>query len=113
MLAIAVLTAGLLRAVMENRAPARGGAARGVRRALPEPGRDDHRRRQWAADRREQRVEALHPGVAVAGALLGVAVRGFHGVVDIDIGDLVRPGQQRTAPGQLGQLLAGDSVELK
>src|SRR5664280_413766 len=154
MLAIAVLTAGLLRAVRENRARARRAAAttawpenaesarsttrpspcgppapaavaaasasatsRGAPRAeFVEPFRSRVATITGAASGlltvAGSAFQALHPGVAVAGALLGVAVRGFHGVVDIDIGDLVRPGQQRAAPGQLGQQLAGDRVEL-
>src|SRR5660398_224464 len=115
MLAIAVLTAGLLRAVMENRAPARRAAAatfaaasasatsRGAPRAeFVEPFRSRVATITGAAKGlltvASSAFQALHPGVAVAGALLGVAVRGFHGVVDIDIGDPVRPGQQRAAP---------------
>src|SRR5450759_106862 len=138
MLAIAVLTAGLLRAVMENAesarsttrpspfgppAPAAVAAAsasatsRGAPRAeFVEPFRSRVATITGAASGlltvASSAFKALHPGVAVAGALLGVAVRGFHGVVDIDIGDPVRPRQQRAAPGQLGQQLAGARVEL-
>src|SRR5664280_1373987 len=141
MLAIAVLTAGLLRAVMEKWAPARRAAAttswstnaesarsttrpspcgppapaafaaasasatsRGAPRAeFVEPFRSRVATITGAASGlltvASSAFQALHPGVAVAGALLGVAVRGLNGVVDIDIGDPVRPGQQRAAPG--------------
>ncbi len=80
-----------------------GRAAGGVGRPLAQPGRGDHRCGQRGGHRRDQRVEALHPRVAVPGALLGVAVDLPHGVVDVDVGDLPGAGQQRGVRRQRGQ----------
>ena len=61
---------------------------------------------------REQRVQALRPGVAAAGALLGVAVGLPHGVIDVEVGQLVGAEQQRSPRGQIGQQPGRDRVEL-
>ena len=82
---------------------------------LPQPGRHDHRRRRHAADRGrcEQRVETFDAGVAVAGALLGVAVGGSHGVIHIEIRDLViGTRKHRTEFGEPGQHPRRDGVQL-
>ena len=59
-----------------------------------------------------RRVQAFHPAVATAGALLGVAEGRLHGVVDIDIGELVSTGQQRGLRAQVDQQPGRDRVEL-
>jgi len=106
--------------------PASAGGLRGLERvgdqpgsppgrvgaALAEPGRADHRSGQRSAHDRDQRVQALHPGVAEPGALLGVAVGRPDRVVDIDVGELVRTGQQRAAVGQFAEHAGGDAIEL-
>ena len=81
-------------------------------RALAQPGRRDHRRAGGTADRREQHVQPLHTGVAPTGALLGVAVGLPDGVVDIDVDQPVRGGQQRRAPAQVDQQPRRGGVEL-
>jgi hypothetical protein len=43
---------------------------------------------------------ALHTGVPLPGALLGVPVGRLDGVVDVDVADLVGAGQDRGALGQ-------------
>ena len=89
-----------------------GGAAGGVGAALAEPGRADHRCRQRRAHGRDQRVQALHAAVAEAGALLGVAVGRLHGVIDVDVGDLIGTSQQRCPAGELAEQRGRDTVEL-
>ncbi len=80
--------------------------------ALPEPGGGDHRAADGGADDPQQHVQPLHAGVAPAGALFGVAERGLDGVVDVDVAELVRTGQQRRGRAQVGQQPGGDRVEL-
>ncbi len=66
-------------------------------------------------DRGELDVQPAHPGVAVRGALLGVAVDLADGVVDIDERDPVgrHPGEQPRHPiREPRQQLAADRVEL-
>ncbi len=106
--------------------PASAGGLRGLERvgdqpgrttgrvgaALTQPGRADHRSGQRSRHDRDQRVQALHPGVAEPGALLGVAVGRPDRVIDIDVGDLVGTGQQRCPTGELGQHGGRDTVEL-
>jgi len=89
-----------------------GGTARRVRRPLPEPGRGDHRRRRWCRRDGQERIQTLHPGVPVPGALLGVAVGRANRVVDIDEGDLGGRREQRRIPGQAGQEPGRDRVQL-
>ena len=60
----------------------------------------------------QQRVQSLDPGVAVAGALLGVAVGRPDRVVDIDERHLRAGADQRGVPGQAGQEPGGDRVQL-
>jgi hypothetical protein len=83
-------------------------AAGGVGAALTQAGRADHRRRQRGGDGRDQRVQALHSGVAVTGALLGVAVGRLHGVIDVDVGDLTHPSQSLLTSLKPGMLLLVD-----
>ncbi len=52
---------------------------------LRQPDGGDHGRGRRRGDDRQQRIEALHAGVAAAGALLGVAVGLLERVVDIDV----------------------------
>ena len=47
--------------------------------------------RRSGRDHREQRVQALHPGVAAQGALLCVAIGAADGVIDVQAGQLVGP----------------------
>jgi len=57
-------------------------------------------------------LSPFHAGVTPAGALFGVAERGLHGVVDVDVAELVRTGQQRRGRAQVRQQPGGDRVEL-
>jgi hypothetical protein len=61
---------------------------------------------------REQRVDALDPGVAAPSALLGVAVGLAHGVVDIDEHQLIGAGEQRGHRRESGQQTGGHGIEL-
>ena len=88
------------------------GTTTGVARAFPQPGRRDHRRRRRRGDRRDQRVDALHPGVAVPGSLLGVAVGRADRVIDVEERDHVPGRQQRTTLRQALQQRRGDRIEL-
>ena len=67
---------------------------------------------QRGADGGEQRVEALQAALALPGCLLGVAVGALHGVVDVEVADLVRAAEQRALLVQLGEEPGGDCVEL-
>ena len=60
----------------------------------------------------EQRVQAFDAAVAVAGALLGVAERGPHRVVDIDIRHVRADSDEWAVAGQAGHEAGGDRVEL-
>ena len=62
-----------------------GGAAGGVRRSLPQPGRDDHRRRRGVETVASSAFKPFDAGVAVAGALLGVAVGRADRVIDVEV----------------------------
>jgi len=57
-------------------------------------------------------ISAFHPGVAVPGALLGVAVRRLDGVIDVDERQHIGAGQHRRLRGEPGQQPGGDRVEL-
>jgi hypothetical protein len=48
-----------------------------------------YRRRQRCGHGGQQRVQPLDAGVAVTGALLGVAMRLANGLIDVEVGDLV------------------------
>jgi hypothetical protein len=154
MLAMALVTVGVRRAVTENRAPARrqalmmadaddvvavvgrirahdhqpggarapGGGQRigqqlrrtphGVGGAVAQSGGGDQRRRQRGRQHHEQGVEALHPGVAAPGTLLGVAIGLAHSVVDVDEHQPVGAGQQRGHRRQPSHQAGGHGVEL-
>jgi hypothetical protein len=88
------------------------GALRAVGLAPTQPGAGDHRRGPRRRDDAEQRVQALHAGVAATGAFLGVAVGRLHRVVDVHVGQRVRPGQQRGVAAQVDHQSGGDRVEL-
>jgi len=88
------------------------GASGAIGRSLAQPGSGDHRRRGRRGDDRQQRVQALDPGVAAAGALLGVAVGLAQRVIHIDVGQLVGAGQQRRLTGQVDQQPRRHGVEL-
>ena len=77
-----------------------------------EPGAREQRAGARGANDPEQRVQALHAGVAATGAFLGVAEGLFHGVVDIDVSQLARAGQQRSCLAQVDQQPGRDRVEL-
>jgi hypothetical protein len=87
-------------------------AAHRVRRPLAQPGGGDQRRGQRHADRGQQCVESVDPGVAAPGALFGVAVGLAHRVVQIQERDLVGAGQDRGRGGEPGQQPGGHGVEL-
>jgi len=65
-----------------------------------------------SAQGREEHVQALHPDVATTGALLGVAERRLHGVVDVEVSELVATRQERGLPAQVAQQAGVNGVEL-
>jgi hypothetical protein len=77
---------------LRNRVPTITGAAVGVGQ-----GRDLH-------------VQALHAGVAVPDALLGVPVGGPDRVIDVHMRHLVGPTQQRSRVGKVHQQPGGDRI---
>src|SRR5690625_3772118 len=75
----------------------------GVRSPAPQPGSGDHRRGQRTGHGSDQRIQPVHPRVAIPGGLLGIPMRLAHRVIDIDEGHLLRTGQQRGVRGQVAQ----------
>lgn len=106
---IARRTARSCRAVIENLLPVR--ALRRAGRLFAQPGRGDHRPGAVCGQCCDQRVQSLDPGVAAAGALLVVSVGLAHRVIDIDVGQFGRAGQQRAQPAQAYQRPGVDGVD--
>ena len=63
-------------------------AAGRVRRPVAQLGGGDHRRAARRRHDREQRVQALHTGIAATGALRGVPVALAERGIDVDVGEL-------------------------
>lgn len=83
------------------------------RRAPAQPHAGDYRGRRRGRERGQLRVQSPHPGVAVAGALLGVAMGPPDRVVDIEVGDFRGTGQlPRNLVGESDQQTGDEHVEL-
>jgi len=87
-------------------------AADTVGASFAEPHRGKDRLAPRGAHRSDQRVEPFHPGIAATRSLLGVAVGLTHRVIDIDISQPVRTGEQRSLPGQRREQPGVHRVEL-
>ena len=89
-----------------------GRPAGGARRALPQPGRHDHRCGLRGGDGRGGGVQAAHAGVSEPGAGLGVAMDLDDRVVEVHQRQVVDPGEDRRRCGEAPQEPGGDCVEL-